>query len=137
MQRYHISILILGIVSAFVLFLVLTQRAPYLFNETTDSVTVIIDQTAVMYLVTSLFLALFSWGTLIVYTGYRLTNKIGHPRLQTRSSMKISFLLATGVSATVVLQVMHVLTWLTGILLWLTLTVIGWSIKSGEIAKSD
>lgn len=132
MQRYHLPIIALAIVSTFVTYVVLTQRAP--FETDAANGVVMIDVSSVAFLVIAGFLAIFSWITLLGYGALRVQRRIESPRIQTRKAAKWGILLATGICGTLLLQISDTLNIVTGFLLWATLFAVIWSTRQSPQA---
>ena len=130
MQRYHIPIILLGIVSSFVLYLVLTELSPFVTGAEIEVLS--LDTTSITYFLTSLFLASFSWTSIIMYFGSRILSRHGLKRRQTRTSLKLGLLLAAGITGTAALKITQTLNIITGLLLWATLAAIVWSTRGSN-----
>lgn len=129
MQRYHVPILALSLVSSFVLYLVVTQRAPFASGAGNE---LVLDTTAVIYFLTALFLTLASWLSILGYAIQRIFRPSGIKRNQTRLALKISLLVSIGITATSALRITQTLNVLTAALLWATLTAIVWTTKAND-----
>jgi hypothetical protein len=127
MQRYHLPIIVLALVSTFVVYLVVTQRSPFITDSFNGTIT--LDISSIAFFLISTFLALFSWLTLISYTILHLRKPLESPRLQTRTGVKWALVLATGLCAMIFLQISNTLNIVTGSLLWITLAAIIWSTR--------
>lgn len=130
MQRYHLPILSLGFVSTLVLYLILTQQEPFMVD--TDASTISLNIRTLAYFGTAGFLAIFSWVTLGWYVVSRITRPQWHPRAQTRSGLKAGVLIALGAVCMLLLRVTQTLNIATGIILWLTILSIAWTVKRRE-----
>lgn len=130
MQRYHLPILSLGFVSTLVLYLILTQQEPFIVD--TDASTISLNITTLAYFGTAGFLAIFSWVTLGWYVVSRIIRPQWHPRMQTRSGLKAGVLIALGAVCMLLLRVTQTLNIATGIILWLTILSIAWTVKRRE-----
>ncbi|MCA9390195.1 hypothetical protein KC571_02220 [candidate division WWE3 bacterium] len=130
MQRYHIPIVILGLVSTFVLYLVYTQRSPFVTGDEVEIL--VLDTTSIVYFLTALFLTSFSWIAISLYFLYRIINRHGLKRVQTRQSLKIGILAAAGITGMAALKITQALNIVTGLLLWATLAAIVWSTRNAS-----
>ncbi len=130
MQRYHLPIISLGLVSTLICYLVITQKSPFIID--TDTQEVALNVTNLAYLTTALFLALFSWISILWYILARLRKPHWHARLQMRTGLKFGFLVGIGVLGTGALRISQTLNFFTGILLWATLIAIAWTTKRRE-----
>lgn len=132
MQRYHLPIIALAIVSTFVTYVVLTQRAP--FETDAANGVVMIDVSSVAFLVIAGFLAIFSWITLLGYGVLRIHQRTESPRVQTRKAAKWAVLMAIGLCSMILLQISDTLNIVTGFLLWVTLFAVIWSTRQSPPA---
>lgn len=127
MQRYHLPILSLALVSTLVLYVILTQQEPFLVDS--DSAAISLNIRTIAYFGVAGFLALFSWVALIWYFAARFVRPQWHPRAQTRSGLKAGVLIALGAVCMLLLRVTQTLNIATGVILWLTILSIGWTTK--------